>query len=141
MKRKRIHYGVAEVLENPSENAENNVILHSEHIPPYIEGIVISVLEKEYGEYIFLDRERLENVECRLNEVEERLDDLEGLYKNIIIVEEMDMETAKQKILDYTEKHKVFDVEELHRNIRCDLGLLIKILDDLKKEGRIDEET
>ena len=141
MAKKRIHYGISDVLESSEINSDDDTIFQLDQIPPYINDIVISFLEKEYGEYIFLDRDGLKNVEDRLDKVESRIDNLEESSRDIVIIEEMDMETAKQKVLDYTEKHKIFDIEELHRNIRCDLGILIRILDELKQEGRIAEET
>lgn len=138
MKKRKIHYGVSDVL-NISSADINNDIIETGFIPPYIEEMIISILKQEYGEYIYLDRDRLKNVENRLSRVENRLDVLEKASKDIIIVEEMDMKTAKQKVLEYTKKHIDFDIEELHHNIRCELGLLIKIIDDLKKEGKIIE--
>jgi len=63
------------------------------------------------------------------------------LQQNVIIIEEMNMKTAKQKVLEYTQKHKIFDIGELHQNIKCDIKLLIKIIDELKKEGKIIEEA
>lgn len=141
MKKRKIHYSVSEILNTPSTNLNNSNIIEIGFVPPHIEELIISLLEKEYGDYIFLDRDRLKNVESGLSKVEKRLDDLEKTSKNIIIIEEMDMKAARQKVLDYTEKHKIFDIEELHQNIRCDLKLLIKIIDELKNEGKIVEET
>ncbi|MFQ6120927.1 MAG: hypothetical protein ACE5KE_13720 [Methanosarcinales archaeon] len=51
----------------------------------------------------------------------------------------MDKDTAKQKVLKYMEEHKTSDIAELHKNIRCDIRLLIKIIDELISEGRIAE--
>ena len=52
----------------------------------------------------------------------------------------MERKTVKQKVLEYTDHHRVFDIEELHREIRCDIHLLIEVIDELKKEGRIKED-
>jgi len=73
--------------------------------------------------------------------INKKINDLKNFQNKIVIIEEMDMKTAKERVLEYTQKHKVFDIEELHQNIRCELKLLIKIIDDLKKEGRITEEN
>ena len=58
----------------------------------------------------------------------------------IVIVEEMGKETARQKVLKYMREHKKSDVIELHKNIRCDIGLLVEIIDELRREGKIEED-
>ena len=136
--KKRIHYNISEIL-GKSLTDFNNDIIEISNFPPVIEDMLLSFLKQEYGEYIFLDRERLNFVEQRLNNVEKRLNNFEKNHKKVIIIEEIDMDIAKQKVLEYTKKHKIFDIEELHQNIRCELNMLIKIIDDLKKEGRIVE--
>lgn len=55
----------------------------------------------------------------------------------VIIVEEMDKKTAKQKVLDFMRAHKTSDIAELHENIRCDISMLIEIIDELCKDGKI----
>jgi hypothetical protein len=55
----------------------------------------------------------------------------------VIIVEEMDKKTAKQKVLDFMRSHKTSDIAELHENIKCDIVMLIEIIDELCKEGKI----
>lgn len=58
-------------------------------------------------------------------------------FKPVIIVEEMDKSTAKQRVFDFMKEHKTSDIEELHENIRCDIQLLIEIIDELCAEGAI----
>jgi hypothetical protein len=55
----------------------------------------------------------------------------------VIVVEEMDKSTAKQKVFDFMKDHGTSDIEELHANIRCDITLLIEIIDELCSEGAI----
>lgn len=55
----------------------------------------------------------------------------------VIIVEEMDKSTAKRRVFDFMKEHGTSDIEELHENIRCDIGLLIEIIDELCSEGTI----
>lgn len=57
----------------------------------------------------------------------------------VIIVEEMDKNTAKQKVLDFMRSHKTSDIAELHENIKCDIAVLIEIIDELCREGKIAE--
>jgi len=47
-------------------------------------------------------------------------------------------ETIKQKVLNYMREHKKSDIIELHKNIRCDIRLLVEIIDELRSEGKIE---
>ena len=58
----------------------------------------------------------------------------------IVLVEEMSKETAKEKLLDYIREHKKTDIVELHNNIHCDIGPLVEIIDELRMEGKIRED-
>lgn len=58
----------------------------------------------------------------------------------IVLVEEMSKETAKEKLLDYIRGHKKTDIVELHKNIHCDIILLVEIIDELRMEGKIRED-
>lgn len=58
----------------------------------------------------------------------------------IVLVEEMSKETAKENLLDYIRGHKKTDIVELHKNIHCDIRLLVKIIDELRIEGKIRED-
>jgi len=58
----------------------------------------------------------------------------------IVLVEEMSKETAKEKLLDYIRGHKKTDIVELHKNIHCDIRLLVEIIDELRIEGKIRED-
>lgn len=55
----------------------------------------------------------------------------------LIIVEEMDKITAKQMVIDFMKEHDTSDIEELHQNIRCEITMLIDIVDELLAEGVI----
>jgi len=57
----------------------------------------------------------------------------------IIIVEEMDKNSARQLVLDFMRSHKTSDIAELHENIKCDIAMLIEIIDELCREGKIAE--
>jgi len=51
----------------------------------------------------------------------------------------MDKKTAKQKVLDFMRSHKTSDIAELHGNIKCDIAMLIEIIDELCEEENIAE--
>jgi hypothetical protein len=55
----------------------------------------------------------------------------------VIIVEEMDKNTAKQKVLDFMRSHKTSDISVLHENIKCDIAMLIEVIDELCRDGNI----
>ena len=58
---------------------------------------------------------------------------------DMVLVEEMNKETAKQMVLDYMKEHKESDIIALHKNIRCEIKLLVEIIDELQREGKIQE--
>jgi len=41
-------------------------------------------------------------------------------------------------VLDYMREHKKSDIAELHKNIGCDIRLLVEIIDELRREGKIE---
>lgn len=55
-------------------------------------------------------------------------------------ITKMKKEIIKEEVLDYMEEHKKADIEELHENIECDLEILVEVVDDLIKEGKIGED-
>jgi len=72
--------------------------------------------------------------------MEYRLANLEARARKqpeIVLVEEMGRDEAKRRIESYFETHDEADTEELMRNLRIDLQLLVELLDELKKEGKI----
>lgn len=130
----KIHYNVGEVVSEPSESGKDVFLIDK------IEDYVLPIIEKHLG-HMTMDRHRLTIVEQRMNSLEREFKNLRETQEKVIIVEEMDLKTAKQKVLEYTKEHKIFDIEVLHQNIRCDLKLLIEIIDELKKDGMIREES
>ena len=36
--------------------------------------------------------------------------------------------------------YKKSDIAELHKNIGCDISLLVEIIDELRREGKIEED-
>lgn len=76
----------------------------------------------------------------RENLILDRLEQLESKSPDskVVLIEEMDKQTAKKKVRDYMKKHKRADTEELMENLRMDLRLLVEIIDELKEEGKIE---
>jgi oligoribonuclease (3'-5' exoribonuclease) len=83
----------------------------------------------------------LKDVIVGLKETNERISSLERATgaPEMVIVEEMTKEEAKQKVIDYMREHKTSDIAELHKSIGCDIKLLVEIIDELRQEGKIEE--
>jgi len=75
----------------------------------------------------------------KLENIEKRLDKAEPTSSEIIVIEEMSKGDAKQKVLEFIKEHKTSDIAELHKKIRCDISQLVEIMDELIREGKIEE--
>jgi hypothetical protein len=80
-----------------------------------------------------------EKIEARVLELEKKVSKIEKTttHEKVVIIEEMDMATAKTKVSKYMKKHKKADTEELMENLKMDLRLLVDVLGELKKEGKL----
>ena len=74
-------------------------------------------------------------------EVEElrRVSGWERGTTDVLVIEEMSKEEVRSRVLDVLAKKETTDIVELHETIRCDLGLLVEVIDELRKEGRLTE--
>ena len=57
----------------------------------------------------------------------------------VVVVEQMDKEMVREKVLQYIKTHGSADIVELHKEIRCDIGTLAEIIDELVLEGTVGE--
>jgi len=57
----------------------------------------------------------------------------------IVDLQNINKDEAKKQIINYFKKHKTAWVSELTENLRLDLELVIDILNDLEKEGKLKE--
>lgn len=74
----------------------------------------------------------------KLEKIEKRLMELEGFpHSETIIVQEMSKSKIKEEVLKFMKEHKISDIMELHQKIKCEIGQLIEIVDELIKEGKI----
>lgn len=55
-----------------------------------------------------------------------------------VIDEQMDEKAVKKKVLAHIKTSKTTDIETLHNCIRCDIRQLVKIIDELVAEGKIE---
>jgi len=117
-----------------SKETQDNIIDKSSYILP---GDILSlqrmILEQIFSlEYKIFDRMAV---------LEAKLDDAlyfhQQLAQQTIIIEQMDKDTAKNRVLEHIKEHKTSDIIELHKEIKCDIKMLIKILDELSAEGKI----
>ncbi|KZX11632.1 hypothetical protein [Methanobrevibacter filiformis] len=56
---------------------------------------------------------------------------------NIIRLKDIDYDTAKKEVLGYFRKYQESYISEVAENLELDLELVIKITDELEKEGRL----
>ena len=145
MVKTKIHYNTNEVLKNHGCVVAEK---ESDEIKKLFKDY-ISWITKNYTGHIIDTNSRLVSIEYNVDLLNERLGNVEKDIKlikktefkngNIIVVREMSLTDAKKRILEYTDNHKDFDIEELHRKIGCNLETIVRVLDELKKEGRIKE--
>jgi len=57
--------------------------------------------------------------------------------EKVVVVNEMPYEEAKEKVVEYFKIHKKASIVELHQDLGIDIDTLIKILDELSKDGVI----
>ena len=57
----------------------------------------------------------------------------------IVDLQNINKDEAKKQIINYFKKHKTAWVSELTEILRLDLELVIDILNDLEKEGKLKE--
>jgi len=113
-----------------------------ETIEPVKIGEVYRKME-ELSEIVNMLRSEISILTNKVDSLERNIASLSVIEtKNIpetVIIEEMSKETARQMVLDYMREHKKSDIIELHKNIRCDIRLLVEIIDELRREGKIEE--
>ena len=85
---------------------------------------------------------RLDTHEKLLRDVLVRLQAHEAAHEpvgEVIVVEQMDKEEVREKVLQFIKTHGTADIVELHKAIRCDIGILAEIIDELVAEGTVGE--
>jgi hypothetical protein len=108
-----------------------------------LEHIIIEGFGKLSDNELLHMQYMLKDVIIGLKETNERIASLESgmvTFPEVMITQEIDRKVAKQKVLDYMREHHTFDIPELHKNIRCDIRLLVEIIDELRREGKIEED-
>ena len=109
------------------------------------EPIEVEKISRNLGELI----EVINSLRMEISILTDKVDNLEKnitllpeatTTPDIVLVEEINKEAAKQMVLDYMKEHKESDVIELHKNIGCEIKILVEIIDELQREGKIQEE-
>jgi hypothetical protein len=96
-------------------------------------------------------RKAQEDVLITLERIEGRLDILDDIYEKVnllisqdgstpelIVVEQIDKMTLKQRVFDFLKTHEDADIEQLHKSLKCDIGQLIEVVDELVSEKKIE---
>jgi len=90
--------------------------------------------EKYFEKVDEIDK-RLRSLEEKINLLGEKLDNFQ--YEKVVVVNEMSYEEAKEKVIEYFKIHKKASIVELHQDLGINIDTLIKILDELSKDGVI----
>ncbi len=98
----------------------------------------IFALQRMTLEQIYLlERKIFDRMDLLEAKLDESLSFNQQSAQQMIIIEEMDKDTAKSRVLEYIKEHETSDIIELHKEIKCDIKILIEILDELSAEGKI----
>ncbi|HEV8594626.1 MAG TPA: hypothetical protein VGR51_03760 [Thermoplasmata archaeon] len=58
---------------------------------------------------------------------------------DLLVVEEISKDEVRSQVLRILAEKETTDIVELHETIRCDFGVLIEVIQDLRAEGRLTE--
>lgn len=87
-------------------------------------------------------REHLERVNARVEALDREVDRLRGASgpdTPVLVVREMSRAEVRTRALQVFAERGTTDVAQLHEAIRCDLGVLLEVLDELRANGRLEE--
>lgn len=56
----------------------------------------------------------------------------------VVVIEELSKEEARERVINYLDEHQSADTEELMVNLGIELRLLVDILDELRREEKIE---
>ena len=87
-------------------------------------------------------RDRVERVNARLEALDREVDRLRGASESetqVLVVREMSREEVRARALQVFAERGTTDLAQLHEAIRCDLGVLLDVLDELRASGRLEE--
>jgi len=76
----------------------------------------------------------------KIEELERKIQELESIKEKVILIREIDEETAKREILELINKRKIMYPSEIAEELNIDVELVFKIIKKLKAEGKIDYE-
>lgn len=75
-----------------------------------------------------------------VTQLDTKVEELWGISPKVVVIEEVPEEEAKHRVEEYFKEHKTADIEELMLNLKIPVQTLVKIIDDLKQEGKITAE-
>ena len=76
-------------------------------------------------------------LQSQVTQLKDELRNLRGLQPQIVYVEEIPLSDAKEKVVQYFEEHSEADLEELMINLKVPVRILVDVIDELRKEGRL----
>lgn len=76
-------------------------------------------------------------LESKVEQLRDEIRSLRALQPKIVYVEEVPLSDAKEKVVQYFEKHSEADLEELMINLKIPIRILVDVIDELRKEGTL----
>jgi len=76
-------------------------------------------------------------LQSQVVQLRDEIRNLRGLQPQIVYVEEIPLSDAKEKVVQYFEEHSEADLEELMINLKIPVRILVDVIDELRKEGRL----
>lgn len=67
----------------------------------------------------------------------DEIGNLRGSQPKIVYVKEVPLSVAKERVVQYFEEHSEADLEDLMINLKIPVRILVDVIDELRKEGRL----
>lgn len=82
----------------------------------------------------------INELQSSVKELQNKVEGLSIVSPKVVVVEEVPRQEAKRRVVEYFKEHGTADIEELMLNLKIRVQLLVDIIDELRKEGKISEE-
>ncbi len=87
-----------------------------------------------------MEERMIERIDHRIDELVERGNIEAGeVTEEVIILRSIPKEQAKKEIMDLLDKYNKLDYGEIAEKLRLDLEQVVEIVEELEKEGKIEE--
>jgi len=91
----------------------------------------------------------IRNLKAQVDRLAQKIEDLDrevdalrtevGEPGDVLVIEQMSREQVRARVLEVLATGATTDVAQLHETIRCDIGVLLDVLDELRQAGQLIE--